>query len=209
MLAPVGQVEDIGPDGSAHHELRLKQSMGNDDDVASCTDRDVEWPWTKTGAEGDETLITIGDAERQALKDLATDRCLLAVGRQDFETGITVGGQVKRPIRVAQHAMYGCQREGGSQSSGSASVGQKAKTGFRSRSPAEQVWRVDPPPNVLSDVGFADVGVEVTRVYDAQDLAASDCCGDSLASERSFAELAASGGRLVSAFVRATKPTST
>jgi SAM-dependent methyltransferase len=60
---------------------------------------------------------------------------------------------------------------------------------------------------LLADAGFADIGVEVTRVYAAQDLAASDCCGDRLASERSFAELAASGGRLVSAFVRATKPT--
>jgi hypothetical protein len=43
-------------------------------------------------------------------------------------------------------------------------------------------------------------------VYAAQDLAASECCGDSLASASSFAELDASGGRLVSAFVRATKP---
>ena len=60
---------------------------------------------------------------------------------------------------------------------------------------------------LLADAGFADIGVEVTRVYAAQDLAASDCC-DSLVSERSFAELAASGGRLVSAFVRATKPKS-
>jgi SAM-dependent methyltransferase len=58
---------------------------------------------------------------------------------------------------------------------------------------------------LLADAGFADVGVEVTRVYDAQDLAASDCC-DSLGSASSVAELAASGGRLVSAFVRATKP---
>jgi arsenite methyltransferase len=61
---------------------------------------------------------------------------------------------------------------------------------------------------LLADAGFADIGVEVTRVYEAQDLAASDCC-DSLASASSFAELAASGGRLVSAFVRASKPTST
>jgi SAM-dependent methyltransferase len=60
---------------------------------------------------------------------------------------------------------------------------------------------------LLADAGFADIGLEVTRVYEAQDLAASDCC-DSLASASSFAELAASGGRLVSAFVRATKPTS-
>jgi arsenite methyltransferase len=58
---------------------------------------------------------------------------------------------------------------------------------------------------LLADAGFAEIGVEVTRVYEPQDLAASDCC-DSLASASSFAELAVSGGRLVSAFVRATKP---
>jgi arsenite methyltransferase len=58
---------------------------------------------------------------------------------------------------------------------------------------------------LLADAGFADVGVEVTRVYQAQDLAASDC-RDRLASASSFAELATRGGRLVSAFVRATKP---
>jgi arsenite methyltransferase len=60
---------------------------------------------------------------------------------------------------------------------------------------------------LLSEAGFAEVGVEVTRVYDQQDLAASECCGDSLATQSGFSELAASGGRLVSAFVRATKPT--
>jgi arsenite methyltransferase len=59
---------------------------------------------------------------------------------------------------------------------------------------------------LLADAGFADIGVEVTRVYAAQDLAASECCGESLAAASSFAELAASGGRLVSAFVRAIKP---
>jgi arsenite methyltransferase len=58
---------------------------------------------------------------------------------------------------------------------------------------------------LLVDAGFGDVAVEVTRVYQAEDLAASDCC-DGLGSADSFAELAASGGRLVSAFVRATKP---
>src|SRR5919199_329785 len=58
---------------------------------------------------------------------------------------------------------------------------------------------------LLADAGFADIGLEVTRVYEAQDLPASDCC-ESLASDSSLAELAASGGRLVSAFVRATKP---
>jgi arsenite methyltransferase len=58
---------------------------------------------------------------------------------------------------------------------------------------------------LLVEAGFSDVGVEVTRVYQAEDLVASECC-DSLASADSFAELAASGGRLVSAFVRANKP---
>jgi SAM-dependent methyltransferase len=59
---------------------------------------------------------------------------------------------------------------------------------------------------LLADAGFEAVGVEVTRVYDAQDLAASQCCGDSLTTRSGFAELTA--GRLVSAFVRANKPAS-
>ena len=58
----------------------------------------------------------------------------------------------------------------------------------------------------LADAGFEAVGLEVTRVYDAQDLAASECCGERLATQSGFSELTASGGRLVSAFVRATKP---
>jgi arsenite methyltransferase len=58
---------------------------------------------------------------------------------------------------------------------------------------------------LLAEAGFGDVGVEVTRVYNSEDPAACECC-DSLASKSSFAELAASSGRLVSAFVRATKP---
>jgi SAM-dependent methyltransferase len=61
--------------------------------------------------------------------------------------------------------------------------------------------------HLLSQSGFADVDVEVTRVYDAQDLAASECCGESLATQAGFTELTESGGRLVSAFVRASKPT--
>jgi SAM-dependent methyltransferase len=60
---------------------------------------------------------------------------------------------------------------------------------------------------LLAESGFSDVGVEVTRVYEARDLAASECCGDSLATQSGFTELTESGGRLVSAFVRATKPT--
>jgi arsenite methyltransferase len=57
---------------------------------------------------------------------------------------------------------------------------------------------------LLADAGFSNIGVEVTRVYQAEDLTASDCCDGAMA-DGSFAELAASGGRLVSAFVRATK----
>jgi SAM-dependent methyltransferase len=60
---------------------------------------------------------------------------------------------------------------------------------------------------LLAEAGFADASVQVTRVYDAQDLAASDCCGDNLATQSGFKDLTKSGGRLVSAFVRATKPT--
>jgi SAM-dependent methyltransferase len=60
---------------------------------------------------------------------------------------------------------------------------------------------------LLSESGFAAVGMEVTRVYDAQDLAAGGSRGDSIATQFGFTELTASGGRLVSAFVRASKPT--
>jgi SAM-dependent methyltransferase len=59
---------------------------------------------------------------------------------------------------------------------------------------------------LLAEAGFTDVGVEVTRVYDAHDLAVSECCGGSPATQSGFNDLTASGGRLVSAFVRATKP---
>jgi SAM-dependent methyltransferase len=58
---------------------------------------------------------------------------------------------------------------------------------------------------LLAEAGFSDVGVEVTRVYHAEDLAATECSDGPLA-DSSFAEVATSGGRLVSAFVRATKP---
>ena len=58
---------------------------------------------------------------------------------------------------------------------------------------------------LLAEAGFGEVGVEVTRVYQAGDLATSECCGG-CASTDGFSELAASGGRLVSAFVRAAKP---
>lgn len=70
---------------------------------------------------------------------------------------------------------------------------------------------------LLTDAGFADVDVEVTRVYDPQELAESigggeSCCGGPAADTAeawdlsAYGRFAASGGRLVSAFVRAQKP---
>jgi SAM-dependent methyltransferase len=72
---------------------------------------------------------------------------------------------------------------------------------------------------LLMESGFGDVDVEVTRVYDPVELAESvgggccgsggACCGDSSAiawDDSAYARFAASGGRLVSAFVRARKP---
>jgi len=78
---------------------------------------------------------------------------------------------------------------------------------------------------LLADTGFRDVGIEVTRVYDPKALAASarggadagtaagGCCDVPTTSsspanwdESAYACYAAGGGRLVSGFVRATKP---
>lgn len=73
---------------------------------------------------------------------------------------------------------------------------------------------------LLTDAGFGDVEVEVTRIYDPTELAesvggssccgsASACCGDAGViawDESAYARFAASGGRVVSAFVRARKP---
>jgi arsenite methyltransferase len=59
---------------------------------------------------------------------------------------------------------------------------------------------------LLADAGFADIGVEVTRVYGLEDLSSSECCDGPMAAEPSVTDLAAAGSRLVSAFVRATKP---
>ena len=66
---------------------------------------------------------------------------------------------------------------------------------------------------LLSDAGFQDVEVEVTRVYDPRELADSlrgeedSCCGPSGSwDESAYARYAASGGQLISAFVRARKP---
>jgi arsenite methyltransferase len=54
----------------------------------------------------------------------------------------------------------------------------------------------------LGSAGFDDVEVEVTRVYGAEQGCCDDCCTPH---DRAFDELAASGGRFVSAFVRAVK----
>ncbi len=53
---------------------------------------------------------------------------------------------------------------------------------------------------LLAEAGFGDIDVQVTRVYDVD-----EACGSLTAAQTSAFE--ASGGRLVSAFVRATRPT--
>ena len=59
---------------------------------------------------------------------------------------------------------------------------------------------------LLTAAGFTDIDIEVTRVYAAQQLA-DQTPGEW--SESAFARFAASGGRMVSAFVRARKPFAT
>lgn len=70
---------------------------------------------------------------------------------------------------------------------------------------------------LLGEAGFTEVDVEVTRVYDPHDLAGSDsggasCCGGGAVDAAAewdlsaYGRFAASGGQLVSAFVRARKP---
>lgn len=71
---------------------------------------------------------------------------------------------------------------------------------------------------LLANAGFGNVEVEVSRVYDPKELAEStrgadssccgnDCCGAAGEWDLSaYGRFAASGGRLVSAFVRARKP---
>jgi ubiquinone/menaquinone biosynthesis C-methylase UbiE len=64
---------------------------------------------------------------------------------------------------------------------------------------------------LLAEAGFEDIDIEVTRVYDLKDLSESargdsGCCGGGDAfNETAYARFDASGGRLVSAFVRARK----
>jgi SAM-dependent methyltransferase len=65
---------------------------------------------------------------------------------------------------------------------------------------------------LLTVAGFAETEIEVTRVYDPRELAesvggGSSCCGGEGPSwdESAYARFDAAGGRVVSAFVRATK----
>ncbi|MGD9711137.1 MAG: arsenite methyltransferase, partial [Thermomicrobiales bacterium] len=66
---------------------------------------------------------------------------------------------------------------------------------------------------LLGDAGFEDVEIQVTRVYDPRELSDSlggdsSCCGNGAPTwdESAFARFDASGGKVISAFVRATKP---
>jgi SAM-dependent methyltransferase len=56
--------------------------------------------------------------------------------------------------------------------------------------------------SLLTDAGFEDVSVEVTRDYSAEKLGA----GDTAEQADAFASAEAAGGRVISAFVRASKP---
>jgi arsenite methyltransferase len=57
---------------------------------------------------------------------------------------------------------------------------------------------------LLVQAGFSDIGIEVTRVYKSEDLTSSECCTGSEC-QTTCADLG-DNGRLISAFVRATKP---
>lgn len=68
---------------------------------------------------------------------------------------------------------------------------------------------------LLTDAGFADVEMQITRVYDPRELAdslrggeTSSCCGGGAPGwdDSAYARFDASGGKVVSAFVRAVKP---
>lgn len=71
--------------------------------------------------------------------------------------------------------------------------------------------------SLLADAGFTDIEVQVTREYDPRELAAavgtSGCCGPVVGDESptswdesAYARFDASGGKVVGAFVRATRP---
>jgi SAM-dependent methyltransferase len=66
---------------------------------------------------------------------------------------------------------------------------------------------------LLTDAGFNDIEIQVTREYDPRELAESlgsesSCCGGAAPSwdASAFARFDASGGKVVSGFVRAVKP---
>jgi arsenite methyltransferase len=66
---------------------------------------------------------------------------------------------------------------------------------------------------LLTEAGFGEIEIQATRVYDPRELAESlggesGCCGGMSPSwdESAFARFDASGGRVLSAFVRARKP---
>lgn len=65
---------------------------------------------------------------------------------------------------------------------------------------------------LLADAGFKDIEIQVTRVYDPRELAeslasGSSCCGGDSPTwdDSAYARFDASGGKVVSAFVRAVK----
>ncbi len=72
---------------------------------------------------------------------------------------------------------------------------------------------------LLAEAGFDEIDLEVSRVYDPLELresvgggccgSSSACCGDGGAiswDDNAYSRFAASGGRMVSAFVQARKP---
>ncbi len=59
---------------------------------------------------------------------------------------------------------------------------------------------------LLAEAGFQDVGVEVTRVYQVEDACGDGCNPSSPDQSQVLNAVEASGGRTVSAFVRATRP---
>ena len=87
--------------------------------------------------------------------------------------------------------------------------GADIREGCVAGAPEEREYR-----QLLTDAGFHDIDLEITRVYDPNDLAAAvgddaGCCGAGDAFDAfdatAYARYAASGGQLVSAFVRAKK----
>lgn len=66
---------------------------------------------------------------------------------------------------------------------------------------------------LLADAGFENISFQETRAYDPTELANSDCCGEKGCGARgetldgsAWERFEQSGGRMISAFVRATKP---